>query len=196
MAIQNVSETRMELKSPFPPGPGGETLAQLFCSHGQQLYKTAYRVLRSREDAEDAVQDGLLSAVKNLNAFEGRALVSTWLTRIVINAALMRLRRRRRDRLASIEQEQRAAGEPPLTSRLRDDRPTPYEAFAQQEQLRILERKAARLPKGVRPAFWLHYIRGMSIAETAKELKVTENAVKSRLYRGRTKLLEDTGNPP
>src|SRR5580698_7489487 len=72
-----------------------EALDKLFARNTRALYQIALRVLGNREDAEDAVQEGLLAAYRNLPRFEGRAKFSTWLTRIVINAALMRRRSKR-----------------------------------------------------------------------------------------------------
>ena len=79
----------------------GDTLSleKLFAAHSARLYRTALSVLRNKEDAEDAVQDGLCSAYTKLGSFQGRSSFSTWLTRIVINSALMNRRRKRNRRL-------------------------------------------------------------------------------------------------
>ena len=73
-------------------------LSTLFTRYGERLYRTSFTVLRNKEDAEDALQDGLLSAYMNLRSFEGRSQFATWLTHVVMNAALMK-RRRLRTRL-------------------------------------------------------------------------------------------------
>ena len=67
-----------------------EALDELFSRYRARLYNTALRIMGNSEDAEDALQDGLLTAFRNLSGFEGRSQFSTWLTRIVVNAALMR----------------------------------------------------------------------------------------------------------
>src|SRR6266404_178829 len=81
-----------------------EALGRLLASYMPQLYRVALRVMRSPQDAEEALQDGLLQAVKHLREFEGRSQFSSWLTRIVINAALMRLRHSRSEAVTSIDQ--------------------------------------------------------------------------------------------
>ena len=80
-----------------------EALEDLFSRYRSRLYKTAFRVLRNPEDAEDALQEGLLAAFRKLDTFEGRSQLSTWLTRIVFNAAAMQMRRRRPGVVNSIE---------------------------------------------------------------------------------------------
>jgi RNA polymerase sigma-70 factor (ECF subfamily) len=172
-----------------------QTLDQCFFTHSARLYRTAYRLLGSYEDAEDAVQDGLLSALKHLKSFAGRAKASTWLTRIVINAALMRLRRRRTLRFISIDQRRPVDGDLPLANKVADEGPGPQEAFAREEELRILANKMTGWPVGLRRAFWLRYIEGFSVAETARELSSTEGAIKARLYRARVKLLGEHCDP-
>jgi RNA polymerase sigma-70 factor, ECF subfamily len=180
---------------PSGPARDREVLDQCFSTHSARLYRTAYRLLGSHEDAEDAVQDGLLSALKHLKSFAGRAKASTWLTRIVINAALMCLRRRRTLRFISIDQRRPLDGDLPLANMVADEGPGPDEAFAREEELRILANKITGLPFGLRRAFWLRYVEGLSIAETAQELSLAEGTVKARLYRARVKLLGEQGDP-
>jgi RNA polymerase sigma-70 factor (ECF subfamily) len=177
------------------PTTDNEILSQLFSTHGRRLYRTAFRLLGCHEDAEDAVQDGMLSAAKHLQSFRGRAKPSTWLTRIVINAALMHLRRARTLRFISLDEERTRRGEPLLVSRLADERPTPDKAFARQENLQILRGKIGELPVRLRRVSRLRYINGMSIAETAQQLSLTQGAVKARLYRARAKLLDRKPDP-
>src|SRR5215469_15219508 len=83
----------------------------LFVRYQQRLYKATLRICGNPEDAEDALQDGLLMAFRHLHGFQGRSLFSTWLTRIVINAALMRVRRRRCREMISIDQADPVRGE-------------------------------------------------------------------------------------
>src|SRR5215471_16914320 len=108
-----------------------DALNKLFSRYTRPLYQTALRLLGNPEDAEDALQDGMLSAVRNLGRFEGRSKFSTWLTRIVINAALMRLRSRRSRAAVSLEQEDPEQRELTLGSRIPDSTPSPEERYAQ-----------------------------------------------------------------
>ena len=104
-----------------------EALSMLFARESVRHYRTAFSVLRNKEDSEDALQNGLLSAYLNLASFEGRSKFSTWLTRIVPNAALMNRRKRRI--LPQMSIDEIAVGKPqPWTSSLCDPHPGP--AFA------------------------------------------------------------------
>jgi len=165
-----------------------EALDALFSRHTRTLYQTALRVLGNPEDAEDALQDGLLSAVRNLNRFEGRSQFSTWLTRIVINAALMRLRSQRVRPTVSIEQEDPEQRDLTLGSRIPDARPGPEETYARKERFAILERGLETLPPALQSAVWLRDVEGLSTAEAARTLGLSEGTLKSQLHRARTRL--------
>src|ERR1039458_884286 len=104
-------------------------LDTLFARNTRALYQTAFRVLGNPEDAEEALQEGLLSAYRNLRRFEGRSQFSTWLTRIVINAALMR-RRSNRARPAISLDDRTPDGELPLAERFADESPNPEQLYA------------------------------------------------------------------
>src|ERR1700674_357633 len=104
---RNVAFVDCQRKSVGPPIQGdGQALESLLSRYSPVLYRTALRQLHNPEDAEDAVQDALLSALKHIPQFEGRSQISTWLTRIVINSARMQLRRRSRETNISLEQTQ------------------------------------------------------------------------------------------
>src|SRR3989454_12575929 len=106
-----------------------EALETLFTRHKRTLFQTALRLLGNAEDAEDALQDGLLSAYRNLKRFEGRSQFSTWLTRIVINAALMR-RRSAKARPAISLPETPRGDEMPAPERFAADRPNHREGVS------------------------------------------------------------------
>jgi RNA polymerase sigma-70 factor (ECF subfamily) len=152
------------------------------------LYKNAFRYLGNAADAEDAVQDALLSAYKHLAQFRGQARISTWLTAIVINAARMKLRRRRGIWL-SLEQQQ---GEDGLTlsERIPDPKPTPEEVcFTSQARDRLLQ-VANQLSPALLRTFKLRDIDGLSTKETARRLGVPEGTVKAQVARARAKLTQ------
>jgi RNA polymerase sigma-70 factor (ECF subfamily) len=165
-----------------------EALNALFTRYTRPLYQTALRLLGNPEDAEDALQDGLLSAARNFKRFEGRSKFSTWLTRIVINAALMRLRSQRARPTISLEQEDSEQRELTLGSRIPDGRPGPEEGYAQRERSEILERGLKTLPPALQSAVWLRDIEGLSTAEAARALGLSEGTLKSQLHRGRSRL--------
>ena len=164
-----------------------DALGALFASHMPQLYRAALRILGTPQDAEEALQDGLLGAMLHLGEFECRARFSTWLTRIVMNAALMRLRKSRREVLLSIDQtlDRDAVG---LADRVTDPRPNPEEIYQWKERLQLFERKLRSLPSGYRLVLWLRNVQGMSTQEAAEILGVTTATVKSQLHRARLKL--------
>jgi RNA polymerase sigma-70 factor (ECF subfamily) len=162
-----------------------EALDRLFSRYTRPLFQTALRLLGNPEDAEDALQDGLLSAVRNLARFEGRSKFSTWLTRIVINAALMRLRSRRSRPAVSLEQEDPEQRDLTLGSRIPDHRPSPEERYAEAERIEILERSLESLPPALQSALWLRDVQGLSTAEAAEALGLSEGTLKSQLHRAR-----------
>lgn len=171
-----------------------EALGRLFASYMPQLYRVALRMMRSAEDAEDALQDGLLSAVRHFREFEGRSQFSTWLTRIVFNAALMRLRKSRALTFISIDQEPVSDGDVPLRLKIADDRPDPEETYAQREQREILERSLETMPTVYVSALWLCDVQGMTMEETAQILGLSKGTLKSRLHRARLKVSERVTN--
>lgn len=165
-----------------------EALETLFARYSRPLYQTALRLLGNPEDAEDALQEGMLSAVRNLKRFEGRSKFSTWLTRIVINAALMKLRKQRTRPTVSLEQEDAEQRELTVGSRIPDVRPSPEEAYAHKERFEILESSLETLPPALQSAVWLRDVQGLSTAEAARALGLSEGTVKSQLHRARNKL--------
>jgi len=165
-----------------------DALDALFTRHARPLYQTALRLLGNPEDAEDALQDGLLSAVRNLRRFEGRSKFSTWLTRIVINAALMRLRSQRARPAVSLDQDDPEQRDLTLGSRLPDPGPSPEESCSRQERFEILQRSLKALPPALRSAVWLRDVEGLSTAEAALALGLPEGTLKSQLHRARARL--------
>jgi RNA polymerase sigma-70 factor (ECF subfamily) len=165
-----------------------EALSQVLSGLADKLYWAAFRVLDSHHEAEDAVQDGLLAAIRNLNTFEGRAQFSTWLTRVVINAALMRRRKLRAHTTTSIDQATRDESEACLATKIADPRPDPEEACTREERLMIAKQCLETLPASYRSALQLRDIEGRTTREAAAALQVSEGTLKSRLYRARLEL--------
>jgi RNA polymerase sigma-70 factor (ECF subfamily) len=165
-----------------------EALRYVVTANNQRLFRTAWSILRDRSEAEEAVQAGYLSAFGAIDKFEGRSSLSTWLTRIIVNEALGRLRTQRRRR-AELEE-----GGVALIDSYRDrlaqaSAAPPPDATVAREQLRLLiERAVADLPDGFRSVFVLREIEGLSVEETAAALAIPEATVKTRLHRARAKL--------
>ena len=169
-----------------------QAVETLFRRYQRQLFQTALRVLGNTEDAEDALQDGLLSAYRNLRRFEGRSQFSTWLTRIVINAALMRRRSAKARPAASLDEPPREE-ELPASERFADDGPNPEQVFAGTELREMINANLDELSPLLRTAFLLREVEGYSTGEAARKLGVTENTLKARLWRARHQLAERLG---
>ena len=170
----------------------GRALDLLFTRNSRTLYQTALRVLGNPEDAEEALQEGLLSAYRNLPRFERRSQFSTWLTRIVINAALMR-RRSKRSRPAVSLDDWANEGELPLAERFADESPNPEQIYAGTELGDRVKKKLAEISPLLRTAFWLREIEGLSAEEAAHVLGVSRNTLKARLWRARQELAARLG---
>jgi RNA polymerase sigma-70 factor, ECF subfamily len=169
-----------------------QALDALFTRNTRTLYQTALRVLGNPEDAEEALQEGLLSAYRNLPRFERRSQFSTWLTRIVINAALMR-RRSKRSRPAVSLDDFASEGELPLAERFADEGPNPEQIYAGTELGDRVSSKLAEISPLLRTAFWLREIEGLSAEEAAQVLGVSRNTLKARLWRARQELAARLG---
>ncbi|NUQ17608.1 MAG: RNA polymerase sigma factor [Sphingomonas sp.] len=160
----------------------------LVTANNQRLFRTAWSILKSRQEAEDVVQSCYAKALPAIGAFEGRSSLTTWLTRIAINEALARRRNQERRRkylesegveVLETYREQLAKG---------SQAPNP-EAEAARDQLRsILERAIADLPENFRTVFVLHEIEGVSVDDAAETLDIPTGTVKTRLMRARRKL--------
>jgi len=169
------------------PEEDRESLEHVIAQYRSRLYRTALRILGNAEDAEDALQEGLFSASKNIEHFQRRSKISTWLTRIVINAALMARRRKRRCSEASLDELLSGVAPASLIS-LRDRRPGPEEMCASNEIGRLLTDHFVRLAPSLRVALHLHNNYGLTVGETSLILGISTSAVKSRLLRARRKL--------
>ena len=169
-----------------------EAVEMLFRRYHRPLFQTALRVMGNAEDAEDALQDGLLSAYRNLKRFEGRSQFSTWLTRIVINAALMRRRSAKARPALSLDETPRE-DELPVTERFAAAGPNPEQVFAGTELREMISENLGELSPLLRTAFLLREVEGYSTGEAAKKLGVTENTLKARLWRARHQLAERLG---
>jgi RNA polymerase sigma-70 factor (ECF subfamily) len=162
------------------------------------LFRVALRRLRNVEDAEDAVQDALLSAYKHIGEFEGRSQLSTWLMTIISNVALMKLRRYSRHEMLSLDQDQFNEGAA-LASELKDARPNPENMYAQAEMVETLRRALDQLSPKQRSAIQMCELDGFSVREAAHALGISTNTLKSRVSRARGNLgvlLRDVSKTP
>jgi RNA polymerase sigma factor (sigma-70 family) len=152
-----------------------------------RVYQTLHRITKNHEDAEDALQESLLSAYMNLHRFDGRSSFSTWLTRIGINAALMTLRKKRTHRELPIDGPGET-GERSAYFEAPDHAPNPEERFARRER-EVLVREAVRsLRPTIRKAVELGQMQERSMRETAQMLGISVAAAKARLFHARAAL--------
>jgi len=157
--------------------------------YDRNVFRIAQHITQNREDAEDVVQDAFLKAYQNLGQFQGQSKFYTWLVRIAVNEALMRLRRRRPERMVSIDEDVKTE-EDSMPREIADWSPNPEQQYTQAELKDILGKTIQGLPPSFRTVFVLRDVEGLSTEETASALELSVPAVKSRLLRARLQLRE------
>src|SRR6266446_5550808 len=155
---------------------------ELYDRHRLRIYHTAFRILRNRQDAEDAVQRSFQRAFTNLCRFREDSTFSTWVSRIAINDALMLLRQRRANTRL---QENDDDTEAPSVLDPADKGPTPEQALVETELRATVIRAISRLRKSLRIVVLLRELQGLTSAETARRLGLTVSAVKARTFHAR-----------
>jgi RNA polymerase sigma-70 factor (ECF subfamily) len=168
---------------------GGETalFEILLRRYNQRLFRIARSILRSDDEAEDAVQQAYINAFTHLGQFAGDAAFATWLTRIAIHEALARTRQRTRRAETDLEEQEQM-------SRLVSDRRSPEEQTADRELTGLVEAAIDELPELYRVVFMMREVQQLSTAETASCLEVSEESVKVRLHRAKAMLRENLAN--
>jgi RNA polymerase sigma-70 factor (ECF subfamily) len=166
-----------------------DALRVLMRRYNQRLYRTARAILRDDAEAEDAVQDAYLLAYRSIGGFRGDAKLSTWLTRIVVNEAIAR--RRKRERSAEVI---RMDGGPEIDATSDDDNAStpdgPERAAMRAEARAMLERQVDALPDAFRTVFLMRAVEEMPVDEVAAALGLPEATVRTRFFRARS-LLRD-----
>jgi RNA polymerase sigma-70 factor, ECF subfamily len=162
---------------------------QLIKRYDRNVFRIAQHITQNREDAEDVVQDAFLKAYQKLDQFQGNSKFYTWLVRIAVNEALMRLRKRKTDKTVSMDDEVETE-DGAMPREFADWSPDPEQQFRQSELNDILARAIQGLPASFRTVFVLRDVEGMSTEETAEMLGLSVPAVKSRLLRARLQLRE------
>src|ERR1700726_1963855 len=167
---------------------GGDTAAfeELVNRYERKIFRLGMNITQNREDAEDVMQDAFLKSYQNLDRFQGDSRFYTWLVRIAVNEALMKLRKRRPNQV-SID-EPLTEAEDPVFREIEDWGPSPEQRFAQTELNEILTHAIGELDPFFRVVFTLRDVEGISTEETAQVLGISVAAVKSRLLRARLKL--------
>jgi RNA polymerase sigma-70 factor, ECF subfamily len=160
-----------------------DAFGELYSRHQRRAYRTALRILRNQQDAEDAVQRAFQRALVNLRRFREDSTFSTWLTRIVVNDALMLLRQRRRRE--PLHENRMDAEQQELGVELADSRPTPEEIVCESERRATVRRAVAGLRESLRVVVLHGELQGLTSAETARHLGLTVSAVKARTFHAR-----------
>jgi RNA polymerase sigma-70 factor, ECF subfamily len=155
--------------------------------HMKQVSCVTRRIMPNREDVEDVVQDCFLNAFVHLKDFEGRSRFATWLTRIAINAALMKLRKKRGLQEVPMD-EPNSSFEPVAQREFRDGAPDPEESCSLRERKRIVVSAISGLRPRARNVVELIHLQEHSIRETAQILGISTAAVKTRMFHAKIKL--------
>ena len=166
---------------------GRAPFGELCERHMKQVSCVTRRIIRNREDAEDAAQECFLNAFVHLKDFDGRSQFATWLTRIAINAALMKLRKNRRAREVPMD-EPNPSSEPVAQREFRYDAPDPEESCSLRERKRIVVSAISGLRPRARNVVELIHLQEHSIRETAQILGISTAAVKTRMFHAKIKL--------
>lgn len=161
-----------------------EAFQELVSCHEARIFRLAERIVHSREDAEEVMQDAFVQAYKNLAHFRGDSRFYTWLARIAINEGLMKKRRQRFNEVSIDDQPEDGF----VPGEIEDWGPNPEQRYSQEELHTTLETTIAQLSPSVRRVFQLREVEGFSTEETAQALSLSPSAVKSRLCRARLQL--------
>ncbi|MBM3762304.1 MAG: sigma-70 family RNA polymerase sigma factor [Acidobacteria bacterium] len=163
-----------------------QAFAELVERHYNTCLKLALSILRDKSDAEDEVQNACWKAFEHLAQFNREAKFSTWLTRIVVNQCLMRLRQAKRAKLFYIDDTQ--VGDEVVTLELPDETPTPEQTLGKKEVAGVVQAEIDRIPPLLRNVFVLRDVQQLPMEQVADQLGISVAAAKSRLLRARLEL--------
>jgi RNA polymerase sigma-70 factor, ECF subfamily len=183
----SVAETRTEVA-------GRKAFEEMFVASRPKFVSMARAILRSREDAEDAVQNAFLSGYLHLRSFEGRSALKTWFTRIVLNAALMIQRKRKLSRIQPVPESSDSL-EFNWTENIPSSQPDPEMIHAERETLQRIEGILGKMKPTLRQAFTMTYYEGLSRSEACAVLGVSPGTFKARAFRARRRVLDQTERP-
>ena len=170
-------------------GGDAEAFTELVNRYKRKIYRLAKNITRNDEDAEDVLQDAFLKAYEHLDSFEGNSKFYTWIVRIAVNEALMKLRKRRGDRQVSLD-EPVGLGEEEVKREIAVWEDNPEQRYSREEMQQILDEAVDSLKEDFRTVFVLRDIEELSTEQTAEALGISVPAVKSRLLRARLALRE------
>ena len=164
-----------------------EAFTELTERYQRNIFRLAQNITQNREDAEDVLQETFLKAYQHLPEFEGHSKFYTWIVRIAVNEALMKLRKRKWDKTVWLD-EPVNVGEETVAREIAVWEDNPEQRYSQQELREILDKAVNGLAAPYRTVFALRDMEGLSTEETAEALDLSIPAVKSRLLRARLQL--------
>jgi len=167
-----------------------ESFATLINQYDRHIYRLALNITGNQEDAEDVLQESFLKAYSNLDRFQGDSRFYTWLVRIAVNEALMKLRKRRGASWVSLDEPVETNDRSLMPREIEDWADNPEQSYAKAELQDILNQAVEKLEPQFRTVFVLRDVEDFSTEETAKMLGLSVPAVKSRLLRARLRLRE------
>jgi len=166
-----------------------QAFTDLVNRYERKIYRLAKHITQNDEDAEDVLQEAFLKAYEHLDTFQGNSKFYTWIVRIAVNEALMRLRKRKSDRTVPLD-EPVDTGEEMVTREIAVWDDNPEQRYSREEMHDILDQAVQSLKPDFRTVFALRDIEELSTEETAEALGISIPAVKSRLLRARLALRE------
>ena len=166
-----------------------DAFAELVNHYDRRVFRMAKQITQNDDDAEDVLQEAFLKAYTHLNDFQGNSKFYTWIVRIAVNEALMKLRKRRSDRTVPLD-EPIDTGEDEVAREIAVWDENPEQSYSREELAELLEEAVESLKPAYRTVFVLRDIEELSIEETAEALGLSISAVKSRLLRARLQLRE------
>ncbi len=170
-------------------GGDASAFSELVKHYDRRVFRMAKQITQNDDDAEDVLQEAFLKAYTHLDDFQGNSKFYTWIVRIAVNEALMKLRKRRSDRSVPLD-EPIDTGEDEVAREIAVWEGNPEETYSREELATLLDEAVESLKPAYRTVFILRDIEEMSIEETAEALNLSISAVKSRLLRARLQLRE------
>lgn len=178
-------KTDQELIADFQKGEQ-RSFEELISRYSNKVFSLASRLTRNAEDAEEVLQDVFVTVHRKIGGFEGKSSFSSWLYRVTVNAAFMKLRKRKQDQTVSLEE---IIQQSQVVQSLKSPERAYVDALSiRNEMLEALEVAIRKLPDDYRPVFILRDVDGLTSREVSRILDLTVPAVKSRLHRSRLML--------
>ena len=183
--MSTTKKTDQELIAEFQKG-NQQSFEELISRYSNKVFSLASRLTRNQEDAEEVLQDVFVTVHRKIAGFEGKSSFSSWLYRVTVNAAFMKLRKRKQDQTVPLEE---LVQQVHVVAALKSPESAYVDSLSiRNEMLEALETAIRKLPDDYRPVFILRDVDGLTSREVSRILDLTVPAVKSRLHRSRLML--------